>query len=964
MKSARAVHFFNGACAAAVAMVLVSPCSALAQAAAPSSTAEQANGQAETDAAVAARTSEQTSTSSRPQEGAGTELVVTGTRIRRDGFEAPTPVSVITEAQIQQSAPTNIADYVNQLPAVQGGETPRTPRGNLAAGNAGANYLSLRNLGPTRTLVLLNGRRVTPSNVTGSVDVNVLPSSLVSRVDVVTGGASAAWGSDAVAGVVNFVLDTKFTGLKGKVQGGVTTEGDAGSVDAELSYGVAFAEDRARLIVSGRYTKSEPAYFARRDWYNANKIYPNPQAATPGQPARLIAPWSSLLINDTGLIASGPLRGYYFDAAGNVAGTNFAFPPIVSGIYGGGSEQVYRTLADQSRYGQASVPVEQKSVFARASFDVATGIQIFAEGSWNTSQTSTPIANFFRTGNTAIQADNFFLPTQVRTAMGLAGVGSIPLSTSNAKLGVLQSAIERENIRGLVGVEGELGGGWNFGLSYQYGQTDVEIRSPENPRPARYALAVDAVANPANPSQAICRSTLTAPTNGCVPLNPFGSQPLTAAQSAYLIGNSMQDLTYRQTVITGHIGGDLFQLPAGPISLAAGAEYRTERAEATTDDVSQVNGYYAGNYKPFRGSYNVKEAFAEIGLPVFKESVLGRSLDLNAAARITDYSTSGSVVTWKGGFTYRPIQDVEFRLTRSRDIRAPNLNELFLAGTVQTSNVSDPFNGGANAQFLLTTRGNLALRPEEADTLTFGVVVRPSFLPGFGFSVDYYDIQINGAIATNSAQFVVNRCAAGETSFCSQITRNAANVITGITLQPFNTRSEVARGIDIEASYRSNIGAGSIELRGLANYTDRLAIISTGNTIERAGEVGNNVGAAEGVPSWRALATATYSLDPVTVQLKGRFIGASKMDRQWGPADVNLNRVPSVFYLDAYLGFKVGKQNDGAGGEFFIAADNLLNKAPPIVAPQDNSNLVAAGTNVFLYDILGTSLRAGFRFSF
>lgn len=955
MKACNAGHFLNGACAAAVALALFSPSAAFAQAATPATSQTEETATEQTDPQAS---------STRAQDATGTELVVTGTRIQRDGFEAPTPVSVITEAQIQQSAPTNIADYVNQLPAVQGGETPRTPRGNLAAGNAGANFLSLRNLGPTRTLVLLNGRRVTPSNVTGSVDVNVLPSSLVSRVDVVTGGASAAWGSDAVAGVVNFVLDTKFTGLKGKVQAGVTTEGDAGSVDAELSYGAAFAEDRGRIIVSGRYTKSEPAYFARRDWYNAYKIYPNPQAATAGQPARLIAPWSSLLITDNGLVASGPLRGYYFDANGNLAGTNFAFPPIVSGIYGGGSEAIYRTLADQSRYGQASVPVEQKSIFGRASFDVASGIQVFAEGSWNTSQTSTPIANFFRTGNTAIAIDNFYLPGQVRTAMGLAGVTALPLSTSNVKLGVLQSAIHRENIRGLVGVEGSFGGGWNFGLSYQYGQTDVEIRSPQNPRPARYALAVDAVADPANPTQAICRSTLTTPGNGCVAINPFGSQPLTAAQAAYVLGNSMQDLTYRQTVLSGHIGGDLFQLPAGPVSLAAGAEYRTERAEATTDDVSQANGYYAGNYKPFNGRYNVKEAFAEIGLPVLKDSALGRSLDLNAAARVTDYSTSGSVVTWKGGFTYRPIQDVEFRLTRSRDIRAPNLNELFLAGTVQTSNVSDPFNGGANAQFLLTTRGNLGLQPEEADTLTFGVVVRPTFLPGFAFSVDYYDIKINGAIATNSAQFVVNRCAAGEASFCSQITRNAANQITGITLQPFNTRSEVARGIDIEASYRTDVGAGSLELRGLANYTDRLAIISTSNTIERAGEVGNNVGAAEGVPSWRALATATYNLDPVTVQLKGRFIGASKMDRQWGPADVNLNNVPSVFYLDAYAGFKVGEQRSGAGGEFFIAADNLLNKAPPVVAPQDNSNLVSSGTNVFLYDILGTTLRAGFRFTF
>lgn len=894
--------------------------------------------------------------------GSVSDIVVTGTRLSSNGFEAPTPVSVITQAQIQQAAPATIADYVNQLPALQGGETPRTPRGNLAAGNAGANFLSLRNLGAPRTLVLLNGRRVTPTTVTGATDVNLLPSALVTRVDVVTGGASAAWGSDAVAGVVNFVLDTKFTGVRGKVQSGVTTEGDGRTLDSDLSVGTGFADDRGHIILSGRYTKSQAAFFSKRDWFKAYKIFPNPNARTPGQPARLVEPWSSLLVTDNGLIASGPLRGTFFNDAGGVAGTNFTFPPIVSGIYGAGSESVYRTLADQSRYGQANVPVEQGSVYGRASFDLTDAVTAFAEGSWGKTKSITPIANYFRTGNTLIQRDNFFLPQSVRDAMTAAGVTTVPLSISNSKLGVLQSSVDRENIRGLGGIEGKFGGNWKYSVSYQYGETKVKIRSPQNPRPARYATAVDAVADPRNPGQAICRSTLTNPGDGCIPINPFGSAPLSSSQLGYVLGNSMQDLTYRQTVATANISGDLLDLPAGPLSIAAGGEYRTERAVATSDDISQANGYFAGNYKPFRGRYNVKEAFAEIGIPVFKDQRFAQALDLNLAARLTDYSTSGNVVTWKAGFTYRPVEDIEFRATRSRDIRAPNLNDLFQTGTVGTFNVIDPFNNGASVQFLQTTRGNPALNPEKADTLTAGVVLRPSFLPGFGMSVDFYNIKIKKAIAINSSQFVVNQCAAGDAVSCSQITRNASNIITAITLLPFNALSEVARGIDIEASYRSNLGPGTMELRTLVNYTDRLAIISAANTIERAGEVGNNVGAAEGVPRWRALATATYTLDPVTLQLKGRFIAASKQDRQWTSADVNRNKVPAIFYLDGYVGFKV--KGMGADGEFFLAADNLLNTAPPVVTPQDNSNLLASGTNVFLYDILGTTVRAGFRFKF
>jgi iron complex outermembrane recepter protein len=359
----------------------------------------------------------------------------------------------------------------------------------------------------------------------------------------------------------------------------------------------------------------------------------------------------------------------------------------------------------------------------------------------------------------------------------------------------------------------------------------------------------------------------------------------------------------------------------------------------------------------------VKEVYAEIGVPVLQDSSLGRALDLNFAGRLTDYSTSGSVITWKAGARYEPIDGLEFRATRSRDIRAPNLQELFLAGEVRTSNVIDPFNGNSNANFLQTTRGNPDLDPEKADTLTAGVVFRPTFLPGASVSVDYYDIKIDDAIATNSSQFIVNRCFAGDQQFCSAITRNAANVITGINLQPFNALSERARGVDIELAYRTNLGSGDLTLRGLANYVDKLEIISPLSTIDRAGEVGNNSGAAEGVPSWRALASATYELDSTTFQLKGRFIGASKLERDWGPADININDVPAIFYLDVYLAQKVDGIA-GSEGEFFLAADNVLNQDPPIVSPQDNSNLLSSGTNVFIYDTIGTTLRAGFRFNF
>lgn len=944
----RKTWHLNGCAASILALLSATP--AWAQVAPMAGAQDATVAQPDSDAAVDAE--------GNPQE----MITVTGSRLTNSGFDAPTPVSVITEGEINRAAPATIADFVNQLPALSGSNSPRTTRGNLGDSLGGGNFLNLRNLGASRTLILLNGRRVTPSTITGVTDINVLPSALVSRVDVVTGGASAAWGSDAVAGVVNFVLDKKYEGIKGKVQAGTSIEGDAGSLAAELSFGTSFADDRGHFLFSGGYNETGAAYFSDRDWFKAYKVLGNPRAGQPGQPARLALPFSSAIVTANGLVANGPLTGLFFNDAGQVAGRNFPLNGVRSSVLIGGDEATYNLLEDQARLAQSSVPLERGSVFGRLSYEVLNDTVAFVEGSWSKSHSLTPIANYFRFGNVSITNDNFYATDELRRAMAGAGVTSVPINVAYPKFGVLQSEITRENIRGLAGLEGQFGSGWTWDVSYQFGETDVKVRSPENPIVPNYNRAVDAVNNPNNPGTPICRSTLTNPGNGCIPINPVGSAPLSAAQLAYVRGNSMQDLTYRQTVLAANVSGNLFDLPAGPLSVALGAEYRTEKATATVDPLSVTSSYFAGNYKPFDGKYDVKEAYIELGVPVLENSAIGRSLDLNVAARFTDYSTSGSVVTWKAGVVYEPIDGVEFRATRSRDIRAPNLQELFLAGEVRTSNVLDPFNGGANANFLQTTRGNPGLDPEKADTLTAGVIFRPGFAPGLSFSVDYYDIKINDAIATNSSQFIVDRCFAGDQQFCAAITRDSSGTVSAINLQPFNALAELARGLDFELAYQMPLGAGSLDLRALANYVDKLEIVSPTNTIGRAGEVGNNVGAAEGVPSWRALASVTYSLEPITVQLKGRFIGASKMERDWDETDININNVPSVFYLDAYVGFAVG-QGSGAG-EFFIAADNLLDKDPPIVTPQDNSNLLSSGTNVFIYDTLGTTLRAGFRFEF
>jgi iron complex outermembrane receptor protein len=892
---------------------------------------------------------------------ANNDIVVTGTRITRDGFSAPTPVSVITAEQIEAAAQPNIADYVNQLPALFGSNSPRTTNTIIGGGLAGANILNLRNLGTTRTLTLFNGRRMTPSFLNGAVDINSIPSALIERVDIVTGGASAAWGSDAVSGVANFVLNTKFTGIKGEVQGGATTHGDGENWSGELSYGTAFAGGRGHFIVSGNYSQTKPAYAGDRDWFQGYKILTNPAFAPGnGQPARLILPNSSLYVNGPGFIASGPLRGTQFDANGQVLPTPFNFGGVIaSGTLASGA-----ATEDVSEVFELQLPLWQANGYSRISYDLTDDINIFGEASYGKSRAKVQASWFFRPGNATVAFDNAYLPASVSAQMIAAGVTSFPLNASYARFGRPRGINTRELQRYLGGFNANLGSGWSVDGYAQYGVATIQTKAINNLMPGRYALAADSVFNS---GQIVCRSSIANPGNGCVPLNPLGTAPLTDAQRGYLIGTAVQNQKIRETVAALTVHGDLFELPAGSVSTAFGVEYRRESATADADAVSIASQYYVGNYKPFRGRFSVKEAFAEIVIPVLKDSAIG-TLDLNTAGRITDYTTSGTVGTWKVGATWKPTSDLTIRATRSRDIRAPNLNDLFLGGQTNINNITDPGRNNQNAVISVVTSGNTALKPEIASTLTAGVVLQPSWLSGFSASVDFYRIKIDDAIFTPSATQILNQCIAGDQLACALTTRDANGILTQVRSIPINQRSEIAQGIDFEASYRTEVGnlfssePGHLEFRAMVNYTDKLDIIGAVDRVRRAGEVGTNLGAAQGVPRYRALASVGYNADPVNLQFKARFLSASKIEADWGPLDVNRNKVPAIVYLDMFAGYDL-KIGDGKT-QIYFAVDNLLDRDPPVAVSQDNINAVGTGTNVIVYDAIGRTWRVGMRFSF
>lgn len=906
--------------------------------------------------------------STEPDSGAtGSDIIVSSTRITRAGYDAPTPTTVIDAARIQAAAPANLSDYVNNLPALIGSNTPRIGTSG-ASGTVGSNLYNLRSLGPNRTLVLLDGHRIVPSTLTSSVDVNLLPQALVQRVDVITGGASAAWGSDAVAGVINYVLDRKFTGLSANIESGISQLGDARTFKVELAGGVSFAGGRGHLIVSGEYNDDGPAGDpTTRSWFTGRKVIPNPAfTPTTGQPARLVRDNVGLNNESAGSLITGPatvvtpggtianpLLNLTFNSDGS---TSQYRPGTISGVfgYGGAADDVSDRIS-------LSVPLKFGLAYSRASFEFSPAFTIYGEASYARAKNDIVGRVFERTAFT-IRRDNPYLPANIVTQMTALNLQTIQIGRMFLDQGGIRGENDRSQQRYVIGAEGNLGGSWTYDTYFQHGLTKFTVGNFVNdPILSRFALAADAV--PSN-GQIVCRSTLTDPTNGCSPINILGEYNASPAALSYIYGSrSVQRLTITQDVAALTFRGDPFKIWAGPVSVAFGGEYRRETFTAGADTLSLTNAYFIGNYKPAAGSFNVKEGFFETVVPLLRDLPFAKNFDLNAAIRYTDYSNSGTVTTWKVGATWALDSQIKFRGVLSRDIRAPNLNELFAGGTTLNQTVNDPVSGTSYSAQTVTL-GNLNVTPEKADTKSLGVVFQPKFLPGFQASVDYYDIKIKDAIATLTAQNIIDRCQAGLTQYCAFIARGSNGLISTLRLVPLNVSAERTNGLDFEASWRGALGSfGSLDLRTVATYVHERSLTTNNITINYAGTNANEAQFATAVPSWRLLNSATLTTGNLTTTLTNRFIGAGKLVGAWvDGVDVDNNHVKAVTYFDLALSFRIPKA--GKNTAVYFAIQNLLNQAPPASPNSSTASTIQTGVNGYLYDTIGRQFRVGFRTKF
>ena len=919
------------------------------------------------------------------------EIVVTGSRVVRDGYEAPTPVTVIGAEALQDSAKTNLADVLNNLPAFQGSNRLANASANLSGAQAGSSSLNLRGIGPERTLILFDGRRYPGAFATGVVDTGQFPDALVSRVDVVTGGASAAYGSDAVAGVVNYILDTNFVGVKGSATGGGTSHGDRGSYKVSLAAGFSFANDRGHVLLSGDDSYSAQLRGYERDWNTVGYIrIPNPQrTATNGQP-QLVSRFNAGLADTYGggIIVSGPLKGIAFGPGGQPFNWNYGDPTLLSSTFqvgGNWKEGNMMAIATLSPSNPA------KHMFNHVSYDITDDFQVFAEYTFGQASTYTFCCYQYYHGNLTVRTDNAYLPAPIAAQAVALGLTSFALGKTVRDLPAFGAGFDRMSHVYVLGAKGKFNAfdtKWTWNAYAERGQTKIDGNAPQS-NIDRFALAIDAVKAPNG--SIVCRSSLTDPTNGCTPYNLFGTaiadRPLavpgvnTQAALAYITGGGDPHISQRiaRDTVSFDLNGEPFSTWAGPVSIAAGAEWRKDSLDSVSDALSITRKHYSTNFAlPFSASNNVAEGFVETVVPLAKQLAWAENLEFNGAARFTDYSTSGFVSTWKAGLSYNPISDVRFRVTQSRDIRAPNLNELFAAPATGRSTSLDPFFGNASYPRFTVTVGNPKLKPEKADTTGLGLVYQPSWISGFSTSVDYYRINLKGVIASLDPQSILNLCFAGQKSICDLITRlppvppATLGFLDSILQQPVNQNSQLVKGIDIEASYRTPISAivdswdGNLVLRVVATNTLKNATNTGLITIDRAGDNGASV------PDWSMTMSAAYSIGRVRATWTGRYISAGHVDNTYlectttcpsvipaGMTTIDNNHVKANFTSDIALAYQF-YQDGTSNAEAFFTVNNLFDRVPPLITQQGNA--YSPHTNANLYDVIGRELHAGVRF--
>jgi outer membrane receptor protein involved in Fe transport len=988
------------------------------------------------------------------------EVTVSASAISISGYQQPTPVTSLGIQQLQSSAMPDLSDAVRTLPAFAASSSPQNSNesNNISNGAAGLDQLNLRNLGPNRTLLLIDGQRIVNGTIYGGAETSNIPATLVQRVDVVTGGASAIWGSDAVAGVVNYVLNHNYNGLGIEGQASNNVQSEHPMYSGTITFGTGFADNRGHIEGSlGIWRVPDVYYSHQQQGFAFQRLVNNPncpggpdganpfvpQPCAPGQPSLIHA-------NNVG-ISSATVGGLIYtcnNALGTIAncplaGTQFVGPNATEAYFNPGnvSNNFYANggtgNAGAQGYGEVQgVPQTTQTAFLLGSFKFTDHVEL--TGQFNYGYTS-----FYENSYTDIQygnsnpaviySGNPFIPAQTLAQMGAFGLNQLSIGTVNTNpftgsypslqaqvgsVGMLVLFESRRLMRGVVGLDGDFGGGnWTWNAYYERSETHQFETGLNNPTNTALYAAENAVrvgdygATIADPSGnvygflpmtytaaafpnplGLAPGTITCASNllpknspfftpNCSPLNIFGSGPGVASQAAMQYvnaiaraGGNADHANLVQNVGAVNIQGKLpIGTSAGPVAMAAGLVYRNEFAIQVNCGVncSTVNFPY-GNYANFVGSYNVKEGSVELNAPLLKDHFV-KDLSVDAAWRGIDYSTSGFVQTYKFGLVSQMTDILRLRASYSRDIRAGDMFELFgQPQPIGESNI-DPRTGNAVPSFVVA-EGNRNVQPEDAETRTAGLVFTP--MQGLIGSIDWYYIRIKNVINEGlPTSEIAALCIQGNQAFCQDfIYGNSLNgcrglacpgVLYGVISQAVNSDWQSESGIDFLADYRIPFGPGALDVNTNVNYVFALRYSSVGSVCDPMNGVSYDQGSypaciPQGVPKFKGNVAVSYSQGGWLGTVQARMIGAAHLVSNWtSGVQVDNNDIPFQTYVDlrASYSFPFGLQLYGA-------IDNTFNRwAPETGASAFSWNtLYEAPWQDYIYDGYGRVWRLGFRY--
>ena len=901
------------------------------------------------------------------------EIVVTGSRLLRRSFDSATPVVTLDQDYLQTSGYNDITEALLDVPGVTSGVDTSTAQ--LDTQNAGLSTIDLRNIGDNRTLVLIDGRRTVSNSANSSrVSVSTIPDGMIDRVEVITGGASAVYGSDAIAGVVNIITEKDFEGIRLDAYAGGSTQKGAEELSFEGTIGRNFAGGRGNIILSAQWDKDYGLFATDRRRALRSVAFDEAANEIEEPDLSINIPGGRFVVNN-----------FYYDENGLQRDFDV-------------TEQGY----DLRPFNTLRIPVERALLAGKLRYEVADNVTAFAHVQYSETDTNSVrapqeashLTDFGPTLEEVvgrISRTNPFAPAVIAAAAPRTG---IDFRRRFVEVGNRETENERRTLRFWAGLEGELGGNWRWDAAYGYGryEQDQVRRNALNLENLRFGL--NAVRDPA--TGAIVCADAAARAAGCVPVNLFGVGSISAEAADYIRADLLFQPRLKQQTVQANISGELFQLPAGPVALAAGAEYRKEEASLTTDEVTAAGTSSLAYIPEFAGEFDVKEAYLEIGVPLIADRPFARELRAEGALRVADYSQGevGTVLSYNGRLEWAPVRDLRFRASYARAQRAPDITEIYspprddfdtvndicdgvtatTAGVVADNCRADPgiaatiaaegvFDQDGTSVFAPNS-GNLDLREETADTYTIGAVVRP--IPAVTFSADYYNIRVKNAIGTISNANILRECYGtddpGRDQFCGEIQRDAEGQISRILNRELNLNELETSGLDLGLAARFAVGLpGRFDLT--ANYTHVFRNRQTFEGVEGL-EIEDFLGEA-GVPKDSALATLRYSTDLFSIRWRTRYVGAVvdsnervRYFEERGVTDPLFLDLPAQWRHDIYASISPPAID---GLRLYAGVNNIFDKISPFMPSGTDSggsdNYATSYDRIGRFAYVGASLR-------